>query len=260
MTPWTPPPTWTACVSRSGPPTRGDPPPQTIFPWRRFWARTLDLILCTFLYFSVLALLGRISMLNRTGGYEILDLAEGRPCFCWSPCTSHLWGATPGKFLLGLQRTGRWELFQLSEACAGRPWCWWGSGKSDPSGEQQADDRLLLAGLPRPPQFWRRGTDGSLHRRQPPRPELLEHLQEPLEGAGRRGAGFNELCTVRWNPKLGVGSDTPGPCFDGGAVCGELQPIQPKSGGAGRTGGAADGGGDLCGAGGHARCGGCLPV
>ena len=85
---------------------REDPPPRAVFPWRRFWARTVDIALCTFLYYGALALLGRISMLNRTGGYEILDqLGVLALLLLLEPLCLHLWGATPGKFLLGLRLT-----------------------------------------------------------------------------------------------------------------------------------------------------------
>ena len=141
---------------------REDPPPQAIFPWRRFWARTLDLILCSFLYFSALALLGRISMLNRTGGYEILDqLGALALLLLLEPLCLHLWGATPGKFLLGLRLTrsdgsclSYWEglrrtalvlvgiggnLIPLVSSALMIVYCW-----------QDYHGRL---------QFWRRGTD-----------------------------------------------------------------------------------------------------
>lgn len=85
---------------------REDPPPQAVFPWRRFWARTVDLTLCTFLYYGALALLGRISVLNRTGGYEILDqFGVLALLLLLEPLCLHLWGATPGKFLFGLRLT-----------------------------------------------------------------------------------------------------------------------------------------------------------
>ena len=138
---------------------REDPPPQTIFPWRRFWARTLDLILCTFLYFSVLALLGRISMLNRTGGYEILDqLGALALLLLLEPLCLHLWGATPGKFLFGLRLTrSDGSCFSYWEGLRRTALVLVGIGGNLIPLVSRADDRLLLAGLPRPPPILAQG-------------------------------------------------------------------------------------------------------
>ncbi len=50
--------------------------------------------------------------------------------------------------------------------------------------------------------FWRRGGGCGLYRRHPLRPALREHLQEPPESAGRRGAHPVKLCAVCRNSKL----------------------------------------------------------
>ena len=49
--------------------------------------------------------------------------------------------------------------------------------------------------------FWRRGA-AEVYRWHPLRPALREHLQEPPENAGRRGAHPVKLCAVCRNSKL----------------------------------------------------------
>lgn len=77
-------------------------------PWRRFLARTLDLMLCLFLYHTFLQMVFRVNLTLREGPVEILDqVAAMGLMLVLEPLCIHFWGATPGKALFGLRLTQR---------------------------------------------------------------------------------------------------------------------------------------------------------
>lgn len=77
-------------------------------PWRRFLARYLDIMLCTFLWTAFLQLVFRVNLIHHQGAVKILDtLAAIGLLVVLEPLCIHLWGATPGKALFGLRLTKR---------------------------------------------------------------------------------------------------------------------------------------------------------
>lgn len=88
-------------------------------PWRRFWARTMDFLLCFFLWNSALALIFRANILNRTGLEDCLHMfvAMGLELVMETLCL-HFLGTTPGKWLMGLRLTrSDGSFFSLPDAC-----------------------------------------------------------------------------------------------------------------------------------------------
>lgn len=98
-------PRWLAELSARGPkPAEGfDSVPPLICPWRRFFARNLDLMLCTILPLAAAALLFRPNYQPQGFGFTVIrTLVTLAALFIAEPLLLHFWGTTPGKWLLGL--------------------------------------------------------------------------------------------------------------------------------------------------------------
>ena len=83
-----------------------DRDPERIFPWRRYFARTLDLELYTALLAVVLQLALRVNLIRlmeQSGGTFLLSLGALALMAGAETVMLHLWGTTPGKALLGLK-------------------------------------------------------------------------------------------------------------------------------------------------------------
>lgn len=84
----------------------GDRDPVRIFPWRRYFARTMDLGLYFTLLVLVLQLTVRFNFVRASedmGSSFLLNLAALLVMFGAETVMLHLWGTTPGKALLGLK-------------------------------------------------------------------------------------------------------------------------------------------------------------
>lgn len=102
-------PRWLAELESRGPkPAPGfDSAPPLICPWRRFFARNLDLMLCTVLPFAAAAALFRPNYLPQGLGFTVIrTLVTLALLFAVEPLLLHFWGTTPGKWLLGLSVEG----------------------------------------------------------------------------------------------------------------------------------------------------------
>lgn len=79
-----------------------DQDPVRVFPWRRYFARTLDMELCTALLTVLLQLTVRINIL-RVGNSLLLKAGALAILAGMETLTLHFLGTTPGKALLGLK-------------------------------------------------------------------------------------------------------------------------------------------------------------
>lgn len=80
--------------------------PRRIFPWRRYFARSFDLMLYTTLFHLALQLLFHENILlrNKSTAYSLLDGAIALGIMLAAETAMlHVWGATPGKALFGLR-------------------------------------------------------------------------------------------------------------------------------------------------------------
>ncbi|MBO5148940.1 MAG: RDD family protein, partial [Anaerotignum sp.] len=93
-------------------------PPKAPYPWRRYFARSLDFSLIAFFYETLLCLLFHINFAERSVPLELIDVY-----LCWGlvfllePLFLSKWGKTPGKWIFGLSihnKSG--ELLTLKEA------------------------------------------------------------------------------------------------------------------------------------------------
>ena len=83
-----------------------DSPAKPASPWRRFLARALDLGWCNLLWGLYLTVGQRELVTDRTGAWAVLDtIAVMALLLVLEPLFLHFFGATPGKFLLGLRLT-----------------------------------------------------------------------------------------------------------------------------------------------------------
>lgn len=82
-----------------------DRDPVRIFPWRRYFARTLDMQLYTTLLAVIFQLTLRINLvrMEESGGQFMLNLGALLLMAGAETVMLHLWGTTPGKALLGLK-------------------------------------------------------------------------------------------------------------------------------------------------------------
>ena len=88
-------------LARAEPVIERDRDPVRIFPWRRYFARTLDLFLYSTLVTLVLQLAFQFNMV-RSG--SLLPALTGLFLMAGAEVLMlHLWGSTPGKALLGLK-------------------------------------------------------------------------------------------------------------------------------------------------------------
>ena len=98
--------------------------PKVRAPWRRFFARSFDLLLCGALWNAVLGLGLNINVLNRAAGWQIVDgVVELVLLLLLEPLFLSLMGATPGKWLLGLRVTDQNDQ-RLSYQAAFTRTCW----------------------------------------------------------------------------------------------------------------------------------------
>lgn len=109
-----------------------DLPPRLVAPWRRFWARGLDYMLYTVLWNVFLAVGLRVNLAGRSGlALALLDFfAPLALMLLVEPVLLALFGATPGKWILGLRVAGK-EEGRLSYADAlarTRQMLWYGMG------------------------------------------------------------------------------------------------------------------------------------
>ena len=81
-----------------------DTPPPGYCPWRRFFARMLDLELCTLLWYALLGLIFHVNLTQRSSLLRWTDglIALGLMLLL-EPFFLRRWGATPGKALFGLR-------------------------------------------------------------------------------------------------------------------------------------------------------------
>ncbi|WP_458408017.1 RDD family protein [Anaerotignum sp.] len=93
-------------------------PPKAPYPWRRYFARSLDFSLIAFCYESLLCLLLHINFAERSVPLELIDAY-----LCWGltfllePLFLSKWGKTPGKWLFGLSiHNKNGELLTFREA------------------------------------------------------------------------------------------------------------------------------------------------
>lgn len=93
-------------------------PPKAPYPWRRYFARSLDFSLIAFCYESLLCLLLHINFAERSIPLELIDVY-----LCWGltfllePLFLSKWGKTPGKWLFGLSiHNKNGELLTFQEA------------------------------------------------------------------------------------------------------------------------------------------------
>ncbi|MGM9538124.1 MAG: MerR family transcriptional regulator [Candidatus Onthomonas sp.] len=78
--------------------------PRVRSPWRRFFARSFDLLLCGALWNAVLGLGLNINVLNRAAVWQIVDgVVELVLLLLLEPLLLTLWGTTPGKWIVGLR-------------------------------------------------------------------------------------------------------------------------------------------------------------
>ena len=98
--------------------------PKVRSPWRRYFARSFDLLLCGALWNAVLGLGMNINVLNRAAGWQIVDgVVELVLLLLLEPLFLTLLGATPGKWLLGLRITDQNDQ-RLSYQAAFTRTCW----------------------------------------------------------------------------------------------------------------------------------------
>lgn len=96
-------------LNRVQPPSRvyaaeRDKPQSPYCPWRRFFARVLDLNLYGLVWNALLAFVFRSNLLERAGVLEWLDLLAALLMMLFlEPLWLKLWGTTPGKALFGLR-------------------------------------------------------------------------------------------------------------------------------------------------------------
>ena len=93
-------------------------PPKAPYPWRRYFARSLDFSLIAFFYETLLCLLFHINFAERSVPLELIDVY-----LCWGlvfllePLFLSKWGKTPGKRLFGLSiHNKNGELLTFKEA------------------------------------------------------------------------------------------------------------------------------------------------
>lgn len=93
-------------------------PPKAPYPWRRYFARSLDFGLIAFFYETLLCLLLHINFAERSVPLELIDTY-----FCWGlvfllePLFLSKWGKTPGKWIFGLSiHNKKGELLTFKEA------------------------------------------------------------------------------------------------------------------------------------------------
>lgn len=81
----------------------GDAEPKLICPWRRYFARTLDFVLCEMLLLTPIMLLFRPNVELSGFGVSVALIAGAMLLMLLlEPLCLHLFGTTPGKALLGL--------------------------------------------------------------------------------------------------------------------------------------------------------------
>lgn len=83
---------------------QGDSLAQVPHPWRRYFARSLDMMLYRFLWLALLGLAFRVNLLNRGELSEVLDTLIGMGMVLLiEPLLLHCFGTTPGKAVFGLR-------------------------------------------------------------------------------------------------------------------------------------------------------------
>lgn len=83
---------------------KGDEFPQVFHPWRRYLARTFDILLYNVLWSSILALIFHINLIGRSNWSNILDSFIAIIIMMFlEPLLLHLFGTTLGKLIFGLR-------------------------------------------------------------------------------------------------------------------------------------------------------------
>lgn len=117
------------------PALRADKIPYPFCPWRRFFARWLDRLLTGLLWSALLGVLFHVNMTGRTGLQAALDAAVVLGLtLILEPIFLHCFGATPGKWIMGLRLEGEGgRKLSLADARA-RTWgmLWRGEGLTLP--------------------------------------------------------------------------------------------------------------------------------
>jgi len=84
--------------------TKEDRLPGVYHPWRRYFARTLDLSICGLLWTALLALVFRVNIANRSTLMDLMNTSLAMVILLFlEPLCLRLFGTTPGKFILGLR-------------------------------------------------------------------------------------------------------------------------------------------------------------
>lgn len=79
-------------------------PPQVFYPWRRFFARFVDLFIYRLLWTGILGLLFHVNLSTRTGRGQLLDSFIAMIIMLFlEPIWLHLFGTTLGKAIFGLR-------------------------------------------------------------------------------------------------------------------------------------------------------------
>lgn len=110
------------------PQDRYAPPETTRHPWRRYFARTVDLLICGLLWEAVCRLGFRWNPPDGFWGSLLNSYVSWFLLFLWEPLCLHFWGTTPGKALFGLSvRAADGEKLSW-DAAMGRTWDVFGKG------------------------------------------------------------------------------------------------------------------------------------
>ena len=98
---------WNPAISAELPPVRDASENLSYYcPWRRYFARTLDYVLCLTLWELFLSLVLRVNILSTSFWLNVVNVAMalGLMCVLEAACL-HFFGTTPGKALFGLKLT-----------------------------------------------------------------------------------------------------------------------------------------------------------
>lgn len=83
---------------------KGDTLPQVFYPWRRYFARTLDIFLYNTFWSAILGLIFHVNLTTRSNFGRLIDLIIVTAIMLFlEPILLHLFGTTLGKMIFGLR-------------------------------------------------------------------------------------------------------------------------------------------------------------
>jgi len=92
---------------RHAPSVQEDRLPYPFYPWRRFFARMLDQMLINLLWTAVLSIVFKMSLIHAAKVWELVDWGMAiLLTMLLEPFFLHLFGTTPGKWIMGLRIEG----------------------------------------------------------------------------------------------------------------------------------------------------------